>query len=789
MTEESTSTSPEIPEISKLDNNQLPSNFDVLGHLFYFIKNQKLSKDHSFIFTIENVIKLWDEVGITVKAKSLCVKKSKKLYEDFRAHQRNLSRTTAIAIDSCQRFKVELQQLFDIAPVNVANDLNEVRRNFLIQQRERRGSIQEFKQYLQGTFFLNLFIYFFNKLFLYFWFQENILINNLIILDYENTVVALESSPVFSDSPSLNANTQGKYSEDSYHPPSQQSTSSLSPPCKKSRGTIDIFTPKLVFALDKAKVSSRDAVHIVIAVLEAAGLDAENYIVNKTSIHEKRKKVRTENFEIVKREFKSQNLSNVVVHWDGKLLPDIKEKKTVDRLPVILSSNGSTKLLKVSKLDNSTGSAQSDAIFDALQEWGLTDVVTGFCCDTTPSNTGCLNGAATLLQLLLKRDILLLACRHHILELVLRSSFESLIPGTNGPNVPIFVRFRNEWPNIDKTTYESGLLDPVINEALKDEIESIKKNIRKHLTLNLERDDYKELLCLSLLFLGEKPKEKYSVRAPGAVHHARWMRKSIYTLLIFLFRRSFYLSKGQLIAFQQISIFIVKVYIKHWFVAESAEKAPNNDLKLVKDCFEFKTINVKISQATLKKILRHLWYLTPETAAMSIFDDEVPLDVKKKMVARFFEESEKEAEDDEEDESEHEDEHEEEDEEEGEDDNKVIKKPKVLISDVPNFIEKSLDSFVSPKSMRFFERFNLPTEWMQKDPESWKTNEEYLQSQKIVQSIKVVNDVAERTIHLFEEYNEILTKDEDQLQYVMHCLEEYRRRYPTGTKSGLLKRW
>lgn len=42
----------------------------------------------------------------------------------------------------------------------------------------------------------------------------------------------------------------------------------------------------------------------------------------------------------------------------------------------------------------------------------------------------------------------------------------------------------------------------------------------------------------------------------------------------------------------------------------------------------------------------------------------------------------------------------------------------------------------------------------------------------------VVNDVAERNVKLIEEYNTILTKDEDQKQYHLQVVNEYRKKYP-----------
>jgi hypothetical protein len=52
------------------------------------------------------------------------------------------------------------------------------------------------------------------------------------------------------------------------------------------------------------------------------------------------------------------------------------------------------------------------------------------------------------------------------------------------------------------------------------------------------RDDYKEFLELSILFLGgDIP--GYFFKQPGAMHHARWMSKVIYSLKMWMFRKQF----------------------------------------------------------------------------------------------------------------------------------------------------------------------------------------------------------------------------------------------------------
>ena len=51
----------------------------------------------------------------------------------------------------------------------------------------------------------------------------------------------------------------------------------------------------------------------------------------------------------------------------------------------------------------------------------------------------------------------------------------------------------------------------------------------------LLRDDYKELVILSILFLGGSCPKGMAFYAPGAQHHARWMAAIIYTIKIALF--------------------------------------------------------------------------------------------------------------------------------------------------------------------------------------------------------------------------------------------------------------
>ena len=71
--------------------------------------------------------------------------------------------------------------------------------------------------------------------------------------------------------------------------------------------------------------------------------------------------------------------------------------------------------------------------------------------DTTSSNTGIRKGACTILQEVLQRQLLWMACRHHVLELVIGAAFGELFGATSGPEVPIFKKLQDIWPRFNRS--------------------------------------------------------------------------------------------------------------------------------------------------------------------------------------------------------------------------------------------------------------------------------------------------------------------------------------------------
>lgn len=104
------------------------------------------------------------------------------------------------------------------------------------------------------------------------------------------------------------------------------------------------------------------------------------------------------------------------------MLATLGSKKT-DWLPVKITYQKCDQLLGVPTTDGD-GKSMAENVYQLLKKWNIIEKLQACCFDTTGSNTGCWNGAATLLEQLIGRSLLWLPCRHHIYELILKAVFE-----------------------------------------------------------------------------------------------------------------------------------------------------------------------------------------------------------------------------------------------------------------------------------------------------------------------------------------------------------------------------
>src|SRR6218665_961562 len=79
-----------------------------------------------------------------------------------------------------------------------------------------------------------------------------------------------------------------------------------------------------------------------------------------------------------------------------------------------------------------------------------------------------------------------------------------------------------------------------------------------------QREDYRELLELTLMFLGRVPPQGISFRKPGAIHRTQFMPRLLYALKIVLIRDAGYkLTKRETQGLVDFCVFGVVVYTVH----------------------------------------------------------------------------------------------------------------------------------------------------------------------------------------------------------------------------------
>ena len=441
----------------------------------------------------------------------------------------------------------------------------------------------------------------------------------------------------------------------------------------------------------------------------------------------------------------------------------MKGREKVERLALVVTGENTEKVLGIPKLDDGTGEKIAQTIHDFLGTWKMDDLVEFVCFDTTSTNTGIHKGAAYLLEKKLDRDLLFLPCRHHISELLLKAVFELNFGKSSAPDVLMFDRFARKWNGINTKNFKNGMVDEKVRNSMGlDEIELHKEFCLTKLRFYHERMDYKELLELSLIFIGGNVPNFKQFRLPGATSHARFMAKAIYIYKMFLFRDEFKMTSKELDGIRNVCIFLTRVYVRFWFNCTNATEAPRRDLQIIKDSIEYS--DKRVSGALLEKLRNHLWYLSEEAAGLAFFDSGVLLETKRKMVQAL-----------------------------GNVDigDEELASPKRLNSTVEEmitFADKDLSHFVTYKTKRFFLRLEIGMDFLQVDPSEWSARDDYLTGLRICQNLSVVNDAAERAVKLITDFNRALTYDENDKQYLIQVVEHYRQIYPSHTKSSLLSR-
>ena len=308
---------------------------------------------------------------------------------------------------------------------------------------------------------------------------------------------------------------------------------------EKKINSKQIVTSEVATVLDRVNVSDRKATMVIAAVTKHLGNELEEVALSRSTVRRARKSNR-QNYALQKRNDFVPS-APLFLHWDGKMLPGLTRVHAdrENRVAVVVSWKNNEILLGAPHIPSGTGKDHANVCIELLYKWNIAEQVRGLVFDTTASNTGINTGACTLIEKALGRELVWVACRHHIMEIVLSSVFKAVMGDTTGPCVEVFKRFQSQWDVINKENFD--LPDEADFQGIRHLREEAKETYTELFDTTFPRDDYREFLELCTIFVGGN-KESYvfkEFRAPGGVSNARWMSKAIYAIKIVLFRRQF----------------------------------------------------------------------------------------------------------------------------------------------------------------------------------------------------------------------------------------------------------
>lgn len=720
-----------ISELEPLTNvKQLPTIKQVLQRFHEHLKEMKSVRNASHTTVAELQIN-WTKAGIPTMLKTHVIEKLEKLHETWLLLKKNKGRQSEAQKRKEFEFATQLNQLFDIACADALSTIKiDQDKHFLSDQRSDRKMIMtiEDKELAAKQ-------------------QRS---EERQQKHEERKRKASQSRVLFpavddgqsDESESSDADNKTE-SDTEYHSRAIETTELKDHTQHIKKTSRDqLFNADVTSALDRNKTSDREAVRLLIPIAAALGHDPDTLPISRSTIKRARTSAR---HELSKKTFNPTY--PLVLHWDGKILPEIFGKGSVDRLPVLVSGDGNDKLLGVPKVSCGTAENEANAVYRLLEKWQLLEKIQAMSFDTTSVNTGRLNGVCVGLENRLGRELNWLACRHHVMEIILSKAFTICCGPSNSPDIPLFKRFKACWDAITRQNFSGLQVTPEVSSFSDTTIAFLSTQCQQEQA----RDDYMELIELTLIVLGLAPSTIHW-RAPGPVHRARWMAKLIYAMKMYVFRSqqgAFRLTKKEEAQIERFVKFGALIYTRAWIAAPLATEAPAGDLQLWVDLGNYQSIDPEISRAARKILENHLWYLSDELVGLALFSDLVTAAEKKKIVQGMTRQP---------------------GERKVRGDSSILLKPDVCLGD-----------FATTRTADFLCRYNVDNTFLLSAPQQWPEIEQYRSGQARLKMLRVVNDTAERAVKLFEEYNSLLTNDEEEKQLLLQVVEANRKAVPTET--------
>ena len=251
------------------------------------------------------------------------------------------------------------------------------------------------------------------------------------------------------------------------------------------------------------------------------------------------------------------------------------------------------------------------------------------------------------------------------------------------------------------------------------------------------------------------------IRAPGALHHARFLSKGLYILKIVMLADVTphgLLTPNMLAGLDRMAQFAAIFYAPWFLQARLAPPAPRLDLQLWQDMCEYHIIDDTVAGEVKRSILRHLWYLSEPLVIFELFDEQLDGRTRAAIAASLD----------------------------------ATPRPAVFLPGKPVFPVNTLlqvnnltlDYLEGPLSWLVFHLLDKEGRWLTLPPDTWNDNEEYRSMQSVVHTIAVVNGAAERSVKDVQDFTNA-AKDGSYRDQIILVSNSHRAKIATFRKNEM----
>lgn len=364
--------------------HRLPTEVEVIK--LYCLEWSTMISDADKITRVVNaIVEIWNRTGIKIRTSSSIRQKVKMLISDFKSIIRTRRKGNRLQVDRENKFLIKTTRLFDIAEQKSESQMSSTRKAFLIDQRnERRQCISILEESIFSEY------------------QEDI---------HENfTVMSIFDSDSDSDIRS-DSGTESESSSD--YCPSISDQDRDIPKKKLKKGTIK--------KLDEAGLSYRQMQLAAEAFIGEFNENPKEYCIGVSTFHSNVTGIRKALVEDTIKAIRT-NESKLLLLFDTKTYSQINAAHLPGekRLALVIFNQGCHYALDVSTVINGTAEALSEQMLRTTNHLNLASRMIGLVCDTEVTNTSFKGGACAKFESKITKQLLLLCCRHHILEIVLK---------------------------------------------------------------------------------------------------------------------------------------------------------------------------------------------------------------------------------------------------------------------------------------------------------------------------------------------------------------------------------